>query len=438
MEQVEKKDKIRFALLSLMGIFLYFIPVDGSRVPVVILVGWVKSALGDNLKYVVLLMLVILMGTIFGAKVLKNGTCVKLHAEDKPGKLIHYVIAFLVVLAVWFELPPAAIFADERVGGQILSLAGTVMLTVSVCGWFIVFILKSGIVEFAGTLLEPLMRPLFKLPGAAAINCLSSYVVSAAVGVYMTDQYYENKVYNRREAIAAATCFSTISVGYVGVLCSIGHIDEMYGTLLALTFVLVIAMTAIVVRIPPICRIPQTYADGSERRAETAADQANVPRLTRAVNAAAVCSRQFTAREFFASLMNSLKFSQRIIAYMIPIVIVTLTLVHHTPLFTWLGKPIAPILSLLGLPDAGQIAPAVLLGFIEVSLPAISVSSGVAAQSVFFVVLLSIMQIIFMTEAGNAMLGARFSLKFPQLLLHFLVRTVIAVPIIAAISHLLF
>ena len=101
--------------------------------------------------------------------------------------MIHYLAAFLVVLAVWFQIPPAAVFSDPDIGGQILGLAGTVMMTVSICGWFIVFILKSGIVEFAGTLLEPLMRPLFKLPGAAAVNCLSSYVVSAAVGVYMTD-----------------------------------------------------------------------------------------------------------------------------------------------------------------------------------------------------------------------------------------------------------
>ena len=447
MEQVEKKDIVRFTVLSLIGIFLYFIPVDGSRVPVVIMVGWIKDILGDNLKYLVLLMLIVLMGTIFGAKVLKQKTCVRLHADDKNSKLIHYAAAFLVVLAVWFKLPPAAEFADERVGGQILSLAGTVMLTVSVCGWFIVFILKSGIVEFVGTLLEPLMRPLFRLPGAAAINCLSSYVVSAAVGVYMTDQYYENKVYNRREAIAAATCFSTISVGYIGVLCSIGGINEMYGTLLVLTFLLVIVMTAVMVRIPPISRIPKTYCGelengdgGRDRRCEAGPNHAEAGknRFQRAVNAAALCSRQFTFHEFTASLLSALKFSQRIIAYMIPIVIVTLTLVHHTPVFTWLGYPIAPVLRLLGLPDAAQIAPAVLLGFIEVSLPAISVSTGVAAQSVFFVVLLSIVQIIFMTEAGNAMLGARFSMKFTDLVIHFLVRTVIAVPVIAVISHLLF
>lgn len=440
MEQTMKKDQIRFAVLSIIGIFLYFIPVDGSRVPVVILVNLVKTALGDYLKYVVLLMLAALMGTIAGAKLLKVDWCVRLHAEDKNSKLIHYVIAFLVVLFVWFQLPPAAIFSDERIGGQILSLAGTVMLTVSICGWFIVFILKSGIVEFVGTLLEPLMRPLFKMPGAAAVNCISSYVVSAAVGVYMTDQYYENGVYSRREAVAAATCFSTISVGYIGVLCSLGGLNEMYGTMLALTFVMVIVMTIIMVRIPPISTTKNDYLEAGAAGAaeEKASGSTDGSRFQKALRAAAIRSREFTPKAFADSLLSSLKFSQRIIAYMIPIVIVTLSLVHLTPLFTWLGYPIAPVLRLLGIPDAARVAPAVLLGFIEVSLPVISVSSGVAAQSVFFVILLSIVQIIFMTEAGNAMLGAKFSMKLPELILHFIVRTVIAVPVIAVISNILF
>lgn len=437
MEKAGKSDVLKFVVLSIVGVFLYFIPVDGSRVPVVILVGCIKDILGANLKYLVLAALLILMGTIFGAKVLKNETCIRLHQEDKNSKLVHYILAFLVMIAVWFEIPPAAIFADERIGGQILGLAGTVMLTVSVCGWFIVFILKSGIVEFVGALLEPLMRPLFKMPGAAAVNCLSSYVVSAAVGVYMTDQYYENKTYTAREAVGAATCFSTISVGYIGVLCSIGGIENMYGMILALTFVLVFAMTIILVRIPPISRVTDQYIDGTARK-EAEAGTAEGSKLQLAVNAAALRSRDFTGKAFVESMMSALKFSQRIIAYMIPIVIVTLTIVHLTPLFDWLGKPISPVLSLLGLPDAGKIAPAVLLGFIEVSLPAISVSTGVAAQSVFFVIMLSIMQIVFMTEAGNAMLGAKIPLGMKDLVLHFLVRTAVAVPLIALISHIIF
>lgn len=438
MQKVSKKDIARFIVLSLIGIFLYFIPVAGKKVPVVVLVGWIQNIFGNNLKYLVLVTLIVLMFTIIGAKLFKNKACMSIHKGEKISKLIHYVVAFLVVIFVWFELPPAAIFSDERIGGQILKLAGTVMLTVSVCGGFIVFILKSGVVEFVGTLLEPLMRPLFKLPGAAAVNYLSSYVVSAAVGVYMTDNYYEEKKYTAKEAVTAATCFSTISVGYVGVLCSIGGIDDMYGRILGLTFLITFIMTIILVRIPPISKMPNKFIDGTTREIEAKNDDDKGSIFAKAVNSAAVRSREFDLKALGSSMLNALKFSQKIIAYMIPIVIVTLTLVHHTPIFEWLGKPIAPLLSLLGLPDAAKIAPAVLLGFVEVSLPAISVSSGVATQSVFFVVMLSISQIIFMTEAGNAMLGAKIPLKFKDLVINFLVRTVIAIPIIALISHIMF
>ena len=272
-EEIKTQEIVKFCVLSMIGIVLYFIPVSGSAVPVVMLVNLIKKVLGNYLKYVVLLALASLTCVIIGAKVFRNAWCTRYLGGEKTSKLIHYMVALLVVLAVWFHIPPAAIFSNESVGGQILGLAGTVMLTVSVCGGFIVFILKSGVVEFVGTLAEPLMKPLFKLPGAAAVNCISSYVVSAAVGVYMTDQYYESGVYNRREAVTAATCFSTISVGYVGVLCSLGSINEMYGTVLGLSFLIVLVMTAIMVRIPPISMIPATYMEGIEKKEENFADE---------------------------------------------------------------------------------------------------------------------------------------------------------------------
>ena len=436
--KAEGKDIARFVILSLIGIFLYFIPISGPVVPVVWIVNNVKKVLGSNLPYIVLGALIFFAAIILGSAIFKNEWCKKYLKGDALSKQIHYLAALFVVLAVWFHLPPSNIFSHEKIGGQILGLSGTVMLTVSICGGLIVFILKSGIVEFVGTLAEPLMKPVFKLPGESAINCLSAYVVSAAVGVYMTDQYYESHVYNRREAVAASTCFATISVGYVGVLCSLGGINEMYGMILGLTFLLVLVMTAITVRIPPISRMDTSYFEGKEGKARPKKTADDRPRFQRALEAAALKSREFTPAALLESMVNALKFSQKIIAYMIPIVIVTLSLVHLTPVFTWLGKPIAPLLSLLGVPGASIAAPAVLLGFIEVSLPTISVSTGVEPAGVFFVVLLSICQIIFMTEAGNAMLGARFKMKYSELILIFLIRTVIGALLVAGLMHLLF
>jgi len=91
------------------------------------------------------------------------------------------------------------------------------------------------------------------------------------------------------------------------------------------------------------------------------------------------------------------------------------------------------------LPNADVIASCPLLGFIEVSLPAISIAGqGVALKSAFFVVLLSMIQIVFMTEAGNAMLGSSMKVSFKDLFLIFVVRTIIAIPLVAIVVNFMF
>ena len=63
---------------------------------------------------------------------------------------------------------------------------------------------------------------------------------------------------------------------------------------------------------------------------------------------------------------------------------------------------------------------------------------AIAPMSVFFVIVLSTVQIIFFTESANAMMQADMGLKFGELVLIFLIRTVIAIPIVALFAHLLF
>lgn len=137
--------------------------------------------------------------------------------------------------------------------------------------------------------------------------------------------------------------------------------------------------------------------------------------------------------------MPSVGVGLKIIANMIPLVTITLTIVYYTSVFQILGTPFVPLFHLLGLENAGLIAQCPLLGFIEVSLPAISISGqAVATSSCFFVVMLSMIQIVFMTEAGNAMLGSSVNLKITDLFLIFIVRTIIAIFLVAGIVHLIF
>ena len=61
---------------------------------------------------------------------------------------------------------------------------------------------------------------------------------------------------------------------------------------------------------------------------------------------------------------------------------------------------------------------------------------NIAPMSIFFVIVLSTVQIIFFTE--SAMMQSDLNLKFPELVLIFLIRTLIAIPIVAVFAHVLF
>lgn len=438
--KITSKDYIKFIILSIIGVFLFFIPVKGASTPIVVAVNTFRSFLGSSLPYIVIVLVVLLNVTLILGRVFKIKPCAEYHKNDGPFRIAFFIIALVIIILVKANVNWAPI-QHPQVGGRLLTLASTVVTTIVVAGWAVVFMLKSGIVDFVGNLIEPLMRPLFRVPGEAAVDAMASFVSSASVGVYFTDQHYLHKVYTQKEAVNVAINYSVISLGFMAVLCSYNHIEDMYPTLIGCAFVTVLIMAMITCRIPPISLKKDIYVDGEVQTEE----QRKTAKLTlqerwhKACTSAALASREFTVKEFFRSLFNAISFAQKIIAVQITLVAITLSLVYFTPLFEWLGKPMIPILKLLHMPNAAEIAPATLIGFIEVTLPSITVTNlNLAPQAGFFVALLSCCQIIFMSEAGNAMLSSSMPIKFWDLLFSFIVRTAIAIPICALISHMLF
>mgnify|MGYP007125489706 CR=1 FL=1 len=70
----------------------------------------------------------------------------KYHQEDGICKIVFYLLAVVFSIMVIFNVGPSQILSKD-IGGLAVSLAGSVMLTVILAGWFVVMILKSGIVE---------------------------------------------------------------------------------------------------------------------------------------------------------------------------------------------------------------------------------------------------------------------------------------------------
>lgn len=433
---MKTKEKLRFIILSLTGVILFFVPVYRGMIPVVLIVNWIKELMGAGLEWISAISCFLLAAELAGGKLLKVPALAAYFKGERVRCIFWSLSAAVAALRI-FRVP-LPFMEHPQIGGTVLTLGSTVFLTIAVAGSLVVFIIQSGIVEFVSVLMEPVMQPLFKLPGEAAVNILSSFVSSASVGVYFTDRYYINKRYTTRQACSVVTSFSVVSVGYIGVIASVSGIGEQYGLLLACSFLMVLLMGAIMVRIPPISLIDSRYVDGTVQ----VRDQVKMnlkQRFQLAWKAGEEKAAGFHTGIFMENFLKALQFAQKIVGVMLPTVLFVLVLVYYTPLFTWLGYPLIPVLNLLGIPDAAMAAPSVFIGIVEVSLPGILIGgSTAAAQTRFFVALLSIVQIIFFSEAGNAILGSGIPLNVQRLVVIFLVRTAVAIPLVAGLTHILY
>ena len=114
-----------------------------------------------------------------------------------------------------------------------------------------------------------------------------------------------------------------------------------------------------------------------------------------------------------------------------------LILAEHTPILGWLTAPIVPVLEFFGLPEAAAAAPALVAGFLDMFLPAL-LGAGIEAEITRFVVgVISVTQLIYMSEVGILMIKCEIPLRFSHLLTVFILRTVIGLPIVMLFAKLI-
>lgn len=442
--KIDQKGSVtKFILFGGIGIILFFFPIIDNQAPVVFLVNALTDLLSNVIDYIVLISTVGLAVTYIMARFGGNGKIKDFHKSNGVAQGILYIMAAIIVVMIVFDIGPAPLLHPD-VGGLTLFLAGTVFITVTIAGWLVVFITKSGIVEFIGILIERIMRPLYKLPGEAAVNAITGFVSNAAVGVFFTNSLYEDNVYTEKEAIAVLTNFSVCSIGFFAVLVSMGNIVHLYSKVVLTSLIATFLIGMIVIRIPPISRKRNIYKNGTELTKEILREKKELNQqegstFKRALKTASFKSEGLTVKAFLDSLKDALVFGQSIVGYVLSIGAIALLLAEYTPLFDYLGKPIAPILNFFGLEHAAAIAPATLIGITEISLPAILVAGqGIPEESVFFIIVLSSVQIINFSESAMAMLGVDVPLNAGELVIMFIIRTLIAIPMIALMTKFLF
>ena len=359
------------------------------------------------------------------------------------------------VLPIWLVLRLLAalfiVFTFFTVGSEIIYSAhtGTVILKELLPVLFCVFIfagmllpllLNFGLLELFGTLLTKVMRPLFNLPGRSAVDCMTSWLGDGSVAILLTSKQYELRFYTQREAAVIGTTFSAVSITFSLVVISQVKLAHLFVPFYLAVCAAGIVAAIIVPKLPPLCWKQNRYIDETE----PSTDEALTPEgytvfswaMEQALNKAA------NAPGFKETSIDGFKNVIHMLFAVIPVVMavgtIALVIAQYTPVFEYLGYPFIPFLELLHIPEATAASKTMVVGFADIFIPAILAASIESEMTRFVIAAMSVCQLIYMSEVGALLLGSKIPVNFVELFVIFILRTVVVLPVIAGIAHLIF
>ena len=191
-------------------------------------------------------------------------------------------------------------------------------------------------------------------------------------------------------------------------------------------------------RIPPLSRFPDTPFESLHPMRESD-DTGGRSVLREALNLAARRARDAVplGEQFRVAAGHILDIWFGLVPAVIAVGGAGLILAEHTPLLDWATAPLVPVLELLGLPEAAAAAPAFVAGFLDMFLPALLGANLESEFTRFVIGVLSVTQLIYMSEIGILMIKCEIPLKFRHLLVVFLLRTAINLPIAVLFARLI-
>ncbi|MFB5663389.1 YjiH family protein [Alteribacillus sp. HJP-4] len=338
-----------------------------------------------------------------------------------------------------FQIGPEVIWSEATGGTVLYELVPVLTTWFLIAGFLMPLLLNFGLMEFIGTMVRSLMRPLFRLPGRSSIDAMASWMGSGTVGVLITTQQYESGYYTKREASVIATNFSVASIAFSLVVISFIGMDHMF-IQFYITVVAVGLIAAVVCpRIPPLSKKEEIYFEPAGKQIIEDVPEGK-SRLSWAAELAVEKASQVKSA---SSVMKSgVKNVLDIWFGLIPLVMglgtIALIIAEFTPVFNILSYPLVPLLEFARIPEAAEAAPAMIVGFADMFLPAV-IGSGIESELTRFVIAaLSMTQLVYMSEVGILLLRSKIPLSFLDLVIVFIQRTIITLPIIILMAHLFF
>ena len=321
-------------------------------------------------------------------------------------------------------------------GATMVDLAGTLICIVLGFSFLLPFLTDCGIMEFLGIIARPVVEPLFKVPGRASVDLIASWFGASNAAVILTREQYMKGFYTKREAAYIMTNFSLVSIPFCLLIADTAGVANYFPVFYLSICLVGIVLAVIIRRLPPISKLPDTYQEQVGKQINEDIPE-NVKVFPYAVEAGCKRASTFTAKDV---VFTGLEVVVGMLFDLIPIVIawgtVALIVATYTPVFNIISYPMGLYLDVLGVEEAFAVAPATLVGFTDMFIPALLMGGIVSVKTKFIVAALSLVQIIYLTEVGAIAIKSEVPLNFFNLFIIFLQRTIIAIPLLVLCANI--
>ncbi|MDH5889259.1 YjiH family protein [Vibrio splendidus] len=437
-----------FLIPSLIGLFLFMAPISYQgdlTIPVAILAKSIQAVFGEYLVSIITAIVAFMsvasvLSTIFKPTFITSSSFLNGLFNPSPLWLLVRLIGGAAAFMAFFQVGPEFIW-EENTGGLVLEgLLPTLFSVFIFAGLLLPLLLNFGLLELFGTLLSKVMRPIFNLPGRSAIDCMASWLGDGSVGILLTSKQYEKKFYTQREAAVVGTTFSAVSITFSLVVIAQVELEHLFLPFYAAICLAGIVAAVIIPRLPPLSMKKDTFIDGSKPHKDADAIPAGHSTFSWGLElAVSKASQVKSAKSVFAEgIRNAVDMVFGVLPVVMGLGTMALVIAEYTSVFSFLGQPFIPFLELLGVPEAVAASETIVVGFADMFIPAILAASIDNEMTRFVIAAMSVTQLIYMSEVGALLLGSKIPVNILELFIIFILRTLITLPVIAGVAHLIF
>ena len=469
---------IRFILYSAFGVFAFFINFNMPEYQITIggwewgtvaaqsnvlashLTNFIKAALYTGnfnfMPFVVWAIGAYAVVDLFWLRPEKAWKTTKINAVFAVFKIIGFVVLSMVVVDIYFGFHFGFmnwLFNDvEALGTSIANfvmakILVTICISIPCASLFLPFLVDYGLVDFIGVFVRPIMRPVFKLPGRAAIIMVTAFLGNFSAGhIAVNDQYKTGRM-TERESVCIDTSLSTVSVGFLLALATnTGLVNESlwgksyWNTYFWIAFLITLLVALVGVRIFPLNKIKDDYYPQATPNPEKVITSGmwNAA-ITEALD---IASEQASPLKRIGVIMKeTLNVLGTVSAGTSFFGTFGVVLYTFTPIVGWLGYIFWPFFRIFGFTgeELSVACTGAMISFVEVTVPALLVSVGEWSMRLrFMLAVLPVTSIIFLASFVPCCMGTEVPVKFSHLCIIWLERMILSIIITGIFAVILF